>query len=112
MKRSNLAKVVGVSAIATLVSILPLTLSISVKAEAPPDENYNPPRQLNDANMPPNTPLPQAKIPSQGVSNVQSNRNFDWGWVGLLGLVGLAGLTRRTGITHFNGGINKAGSRE
>ncbi|MBD1940996.1 WGxxGxxG-CTERM domain-containing protein, partial [Coleofasciculus sp. FACHB-712] len=31
----------------------------------------------------------------QDVRTVESDRNFDWGWLGLLGLLGLAGLAGR-----------------
>lgn len=40
----------------------------------------------------------QTNTPSGGYSEhatTRADRNFDWGWLGLIGLAGLAGLLRR-----------------
>jgi hypothetical protein len=39
------------------------------------------------------------------------DRDFDWGWLGLLGLIGLAGLRRPRDTTLGGTGTTRAGTR-
>lgn len=66
MKFSNLTKLVGVSALSLSLSILPMVNPASAQTgtdDTTPNTNY-----------------------------VESDDDFDWGWLGLIGLAGLAGL--------------------
>lgn len=67
MKFSNLTKLVGVSALSLSLSILPMVHPASAQTgttdDTIPNTNY-----------------------------VESDDDFDWGWLGLIGLAGLAGL--------------------
>jgi MYXO-CTERM domain-containing protein len=36
-------------------------------------------------------------------ARVDTDRGFDWGWLGLLGLAGLFGLKRRPDTDHYTG---------
>lgn len=74
MKRSNLSKVVGASVLSLGLAILPLTLPASAQA---PDTTTT--------------------SPDTTVENAEGgDRDFDWGWLGLIGLAGLAGLAKRS----------------
>lgn len=76
MKGSDLSKVVGAGVLTLSMAVLPLTTPASAQTNT-------------DTNTTTNT------APSQDVRTVESDRNFDWGWLGLLGLLGLAGLAGR-----------------
>ncbi|KKD37504.1 MAG: WGxxGxxG family protein [Limnoraphis robusta] len=67
MKFSNLTKLVGVSALSLSLSILPMVNPASAQTGTTDD-----------------------RIPT--TNYVESDDDFDWGWLGLLGLAGLAGL--------------------
>jgi MYXO-CTERM domain-containing protein len=72
MQYSNVSKVLGASALALSLSIVPSTLPASA--------------QNNTEQTDPNTMSAQEN---------EADRDFDWGWLGLLGLAGLAGLVRK-----------------
>lgn len=73
MKLSNLSKVVSAGAIAASLAVLPLAIPAQAQTQnTAPDTTYN---QRTGA-----------------VDVIETNDDFDWGWLGLLGLGGLAGL--------------------
>lgn len=70
MKGLNLSKVAGAGVLSLSLVTLPLTLPASAQ-EASPNA-------------------------MQGTENVEEgDRDFDWGWLGLIGLAGLAGLAKK-----------------
>ena len=82
MKRSNLSNLIGASAIGLSLAILPLSLPVSAQTDTAPGTTTAP-----------NTTTTE---PVQGTNNAeQGDRDFDWGWLGLIGLAGLAGLSRK-----------------
>ncbi|PSB32396.1 WGxxGxxG family protein [Chlorogloea sp. CCALA 695] len=77
MKRSNLSNLIGASAIGLSLAILPLALPVSAQTDTTPGTTTT-------------------TEPVQGTNNAeQGDRDFDWGWLGLIGLAGLAGLSRK-----------------
>ncbi len=76
MKRSDLSKFIGAGVLSLSMAVLPLSVPASAQTNT-------------DTNTTTNT------APRQDVRTVESDRNFDWGWLGLLGLLGLAGLAGR-----------------
>lgn len=77
MKHSDFSKIVGTSALALSVAILPITLPASAQSDT------------GSGNTGENTQ-------SQGTESAETgDRDFDWGWLGLIGLAGLAGLARK-----------------
>jgi hypothetical protein len=81
MANTFLAKLVGVSALALGLTVLPSTLPASATA--------------TDPAAPTTTGAPVDATAPADVDDVEGDRDFDWGWLGLLGLIGLAGLTRK-----------------
>jgi hypothetical protein len=82
MANKFLAKLVGVSALAVGLSVVPSTLPASATA--------------TDPAAPTTTGAPaDATAPADVDTEAEGDRDFDWGWLGLLGLIGLAGLTRK-----------------
>lgn len=83
MKRSNLSKLIGASAIGLGIAMLPLSMPVSAQTDTAPG-----------------TTAPDATTqtaPIQGTEDVNTgDRDFDWGWLGLIGLAGLAGLSRKS----------------
>lgn len=77
MKNSKLSKLIGAGILATSLAVLPLTLPASAQTTSPSDST---------------TTDTTTTAPNQGVNNEQGDRDFDWGWLGLIGLAGLAGL--------------------
>lgn len=78
MKRSDLSKLVGASAIGLGVAILPLSMPVSAQTDTAPGT----------------TIAPDATTQTQPIQEVNTgDRDFDWGWLGLIGLAGLAGLS-------------------
>lgn len=79
MKYSVLAKAVGASILSLSLMTLPAT------AQAPTET----------------APSDTTTAPATGGDNMQTtdteggDRDFDWGWLGLIGLAGLAGLARK-----------------
>jgi len=72
MKSAALSKFIGAGVISLSLATLPLTLPASAQTDAGTTSTYN----TTD-------------------TAVEGDRDFDWGWLGLLGLIGLAGLTKR-----------------
>jgi hypothetical protein len=85
MANTFLAKLVGVSALALGLTVLPSTLPASATATDP--------AAPTTTDAPVNTA--PADIDNDVDDDVDGDRDFDWGWLGLLGLIGLAGLTRK-----------------
>ena len=72
MKGFNLSKVVGAGVLSLSLVTLPLTLPAFAQTD---------------------TASPNAM---QGTENAEEgDRDFDWGWLGLIGLAGLAGLAKK-----------------
>ena len=84
MKLSNLSKLVGASVIATTLAVASLNVPVHAQDTAP--RTY--------------------VEPDGEVESVETENDFDWGWLGLLGLTGLAGLAGRkrheTVHTHYS----------
>ena len=77
MKRSNLSTLFGASVIGLSLVTLPLALPVSAQTDTTPGTTTT-------------------TEPVQGTNNAeQGDRDFDWGWLGLIGLAGLAGLSRK-----------------
>ena len=78
MKPSNLSKFFAAGVLATSVALASLTLPAS--AQTGSDSGTS-------------------TAPNSDVSNTDSttsgDRDFDWGWLGLIGLAGLAGLAKK-----------------
>lgn len=89
MKRSNLSKFVGVGIIALGVAVMPLNLPASAQTDTAA------PSTTGDAMQSPATGDAMGNDRTADVAGEQGDRDFDWGWLGLLGLGGLAGLTKR-----------------
>lgn len=82
MKHSNLANLIGAGAISLSLTLLPLSLPASAQTESAPGTTTAPDATTSE--------------PVQGVENTNTgDRDFDWGWLGLIGLAGLAGLSRK-----------------
>lgn len=83
LKPLNLSKIVGVGVLSLSMTILPLGLSVSAQ-ESPSPGSTGEGTQMTE------TPGAQmTETPESG------DRDFDWGWLGLIGLAGLAGLARK-----------------
>ncbi len=76
MKRSDLSKAIGAGIIAAGLAIAPAHLPASAQTNTAPGTNST----------------TTTTTPRSGVYNAENDRDFDWGWLGLLGLSGLLGL--------------------
>jgi hypothetical protein len=76
MKRSNLSKVVGATVLAGSLAFLPLTYSASAQDRT-------------------NTSADTSARQDVSNTDTRGDRDFDWGWLGLIGLAGLAGLAKK-----------------
>ena len=76
MKRSNLSKAIGTGIIAAGLAIAPAHMPASAQTNTAPGTNRT----------------TTTTTPRSDVYNAETNRDFDWGWLGLLGLSGLFGL--------------------
>jgi hypothetical protein len=85
MQRFNLPKLVGASALALSMSLLPLAL---------PGVAQTAPGTGTGTDAAPGTTTGTRDV-------VRVNDGFDWGWLGLLGLIGLAGLARKDEPTAY-----------
>lgn len=72
MKISDFSKFIGAGVIAASLAVAPLTVSAQTQTQ----------------NTAPNTDTRT----TGDVQSVNTEDDFDWGWLGLLGLAGLAGL--------------------
>ena len=81
MKRSDLSKAIGAGIIAAGLVIVPANFPASAQTNTAPGTNST------------TTTI----TPRSDVYHADADRNFDWGWLGLLGLSGLFGLMPRKG---------------
>jgi MYXO-CTERM domain-containing protein len=77
MRRSNLSKAVGISALALSTAILPLNTHALAQ------------------NTTGNSTAGTSSTTGSGTQTSTTDNGPDWGWLGLLGLIGLAGLFRK-----------------
>ncbi|PSB14725.1 hypothetical protein C7B69_18845 [filamentous cyanobacterium Phorm 46] len=79
MKRSDLSKAIGAGIIAAGLAIAPAHLPASAQTNTAPGTNST----------------TTTTTPRSDVYSAENDRDFDWGWLGLLGLSGLFGLMPR-----------------
>lgn len=79
MKRSNLSKAIGAGILAAGLAVVPANLPASAQTDTAPGTNST----------------TTTTTPRSDVYNTDADRDFDWGWLGLLGLSGLFGLMPR-----------------
>ena len=79
MKRSDLSKAIGAGIIATGLALAPAHLPASAQTDTTGGTNST----------------TTTTSPRSDVSSADTDRDFDWGWLGLLSLSGLAGLIPR-----------------
>ncbi len=79
MKRSDLSKAIGVGIIAAGLAITPAHLPAAAQTNTAPGTNST----------------TTTTTPRSDVYSADANRDFDWGWLGLIGLSGLLGLIPR-----------------
>jgi hypothetical protein len=79
MKRSDLSKAIGAGIIAATLAIAPTSLPASAQTNTAPGANST----------------TTTTTPRSDVYRADTDRDFDWGWLGLLGLSGLFGLMPR-----------------
>ena len=82
MKRSDLSKAIGAGIIAAGLAILPAHLPASAQTNTAPGTNSR-------------DTTTTTTTPRSDVYSAETDRDFDWGWLGLLGLSGLLGLIPR-----------------
>ncbi len=82
MKRSDLSKAIGAGIIAAGLAIVPAHLPASAQTNTAPGTN----------SRTTTTTTPRSDVYS---ADTNRDRDFDWGWLGLLGLSGLLGLMPR-----------------
>jgi hypothetical protein len=80
MKRSNLSKAIGAGILAAGLAVVPANLPASAQTDTAPGTNSR---------------TTTTTTPRSDVYNTDADRDFDWGWLGLLGLSGLFGLMPR-----------------
>lgn len=77
MKLSNLSKAVGAGVLTFSLAVLPSTLPASAQTSPAPGTT-------------------EGGAQTEGTNSAETgDRDFDWGWLGLIGLAGLAGLSRK-----------------
>lgn len=79
MKRSDLSKAIGAGIIAAGLAIAPAHLPAAAQTNTAPGNS--------GTNNTTTTTTPRSDVYS-----ADNDRDFDWGWLGLLGLSGLLGL--------------------
>ena len=82
MKRSDLTKTIGATIIAAGLAIAPAHLPASAQTNTAPGTNSR-------------DTTTTTTTPRSAVYSAENDRDFDWGWLGLLGLSGLLGLMPR-----------------
>ena len=80
MKRSDLSKAIGAGIIAAGLAIAPAHLPASAQTDTTGGTTTG------------TTGTTTTTTPGADVYNAETDRDFDWGWLGLLGLSGLLGL--------------------
>ncbi|MEG5064590.1 WGxxGxxG family protein [Microcoleus sp. B3-A4] len=83
MKRSDLSKAIGAGIIAAGLALAPAHLPASAQTDTTGGTTSG----TNSTTT--------TTSPGSDVSNAETDRDFDWGWLGLLGLSGLLGLIPR-----------------
>ncbi|MEG4089333.1 MULTISPECIES: WGxxGxxG family protein [unclassified Microcoleus] len=83
MKRSDLSKAIGAGIIAAGLAIAPAHLPASAQTDTTGGTT-------SGTNSTTTTTTPRSDVYS-----AETDRDFDWGWLGLLGLSGLLGLIPR-----------------
>lgn len=83
MKRSDLSKAIGAGIIAAGLAIAPAHLPASAQTDT------------TGGTTPGTNNTTTTTIPRSDGYNAETDRDFDWGWLGLLGLTGLFGLIPR-----------------
>jgi len=83
MKRSDLSKAIGAGIIVAGLALVPLDLPVSAQTGTTGGTT-------NGTNSTTTTTSPRSDV-----SSADTDRDFDWGWLGLLGLSGLFGLIPR-----------------
>ncbi|MBE9092572.1 WGxxGxxG family protein [Tychonema sp. LEGE 07203] len=81
MKRSDLSKAIGAGILAAGLAIVPGNMPASAQTDPAPGTNSR--------------TTTTTTIPRADVYSADTDRDFDWGWLGLLGLFGLLGLMPR-----------------
>ncbi|MEG4030544.1 MULTISPECIES: WGxxGxxG family protein [unclassified Microcoleus] len=83
MKRSDLSKAIGAGIIAAGLALAPAHLPASAQTDTTGGTT-------SGTNTTTTTTTPRSDV-----YNAETDRDFDWGWLGLLGLSGLLGLIPR-----------------
>ena len=83
MKRCDLSKAIGAGIIVAGLALVPLDLPASAQTDTTGGTT-------NGTNSTTTTTSPRSDV-----SSADTDRGFDWGWLGLLGLSGLFGLIPR-----------------
>jgi len=83
MKRSDLSKAIGAGIIAAGLALAPAHLPASAQTDTTGGTT-------NGTNSTTTTTSPRSDV-----AGADTDRDFDWGWLGLLGLSGLFGLIPR-----------------
>ena len=83
MKRSDLSKAIGAGIIAAGLALAPAHLPASAQTDTTGGTTSGTTSGTNSTTT---------TTPGSDVYNAETDRDFDWGWLGLLGLSGLLGL--------------------
>ena len=84
MKRSDLSKAIGAGILAAGLAMVPGNLPASAQTDT-----------TGGTTGGTNSTTTTTTTPRSDVYNAETDRDFDWGWLGLLGLSGLLGLIPR-----------------
>lgn len=91
MKLRVLPQFIGASVLAVSLAVVP-----SLSASAQTGTGTTDPTTPGTTTAPDATTItPDTTTPDTTVADTGEDRDFDWGWLGLIGLAGLAGLRRK-----------------